>query len=167
MQALSNSGKNIVFVIVGNVDGGYGAQVEEVLSQSENKVLRFPTQPYFSLAPFYQAADLAVYPKQCSMSFLEAQACGLPVLFENNEINTKRSMYQNAIMFNSGNKVEFRSKLISCVDMAGEQYGQFQKNARKYVLQNYDYVPIAKKFTELMTGEALKFNRQRSENTGS
>lgn len=160
-RLISNSGKKIVFVIVGNVEGEYGTQVEQVLSQSENKVLRFPTQPYFSLSSFYKAADLAVYPKQCSMSFLEAQACGLPVLFEDNEINNKRSRHQNAIMFSSGNQAEFRAKLISCVDMAGELYGQLQKNARKYVLQNYDYVSIAKKFTELMIAEALKFNPEK------
>src|SRR5699024_1833755 len=65
----------VVFLVVGNTSGSYGAEVETLFQTSKNRVLRFPTQRYADLAPFYQAADLAVFPRQCSLSFYDVQAC--------------------------------------------------------------------------------------------
>lgn len=83
--------KDITLVIVGTPqDDEYGREVLKLLSTSENRVCMFPTQPYLDLAKFYQAADLSVFPRQCSMSFYDAQACGLPVLSEDNNVNVDR-----------------------------------------------------------------------------
>jgi glycosyltransferase involved in cell wall biosynthesis len=140
----------IELMIVGSCDGDYGAAVERELAGCGNRLIRLPTQRYFDLAAIYQAADLAVYPKQCSMSFFEAQSCGLPVLFEENEINAQRANCDNAILFAPGDVEDFRRQVLRLARLPQERYREMAANARNYILRNYDYVPIAHRFTEIL-----------------
>ena len=150
-------GRRIVFVIVGNAAGEYGQKVETLLSKSENRILRFSTQAYLNLGRFYQAADVAIYPKQCSMSFFEAQSCGVPVLFERNEINCQRVAGKNAIIFEPGDIVDLRAKIVELASLPAMEWSEMTQAARDYVLTSYDYVPIAQKFTDVMLTEAKRF----------
>lgn len=143
-------GRAIELIVIGNSDGDYGVQVERLLSASENRLVRLPTQRYFDLAKYYRAADLAVFPKQCSLSFFEAQSCGLPVLFERNEINNQRAGAGNAFYFEPGNVADFRRELLRLAALPAAQFGELRANARNYVLQHYDYVPIARRFTAVL-----------------
>lgn len=145
----SSRSRSIVFLIIGSSDGEYGAEIEREFQNSENRVIRLPTQRYYDLAQYYQAADLAVFPRQCSMSFFEAQSCGLPILFEENEINNKRASFENAFLFEPGNLEDFRSKILSLSASPAAWYANIRSNARNHVLHNYDYVPIAKRFTDV------------------
>ena len=144
------SGRRIVFVVVGNCVGEYGCRVESEFSGCENFIIRFPTQRYLDLSKFYQAADVAVYPAQCSMSFFEAQACGLPVLFENNEINAARAEHGNALLFESGDVTGFRDRIGELASLPLTEYKKMSVAAREFVYANYDFVPIAGEFTELL-----------------
>jgi hypothetical protein len=157
----TQSGRKINFLIIGNTIGDYGKSVEEIFSKSQNKIFRFPTQSFFDLAKFYQTSDLAVFPRQCSLSFFEVQSSGLPVLFEDNEVNIQRAQFGNGLLFNPADINDFRSKLIRCADMRNEDYSAIRTNARKYILDNYDYVPVSHKFNEVLEKEALRFKRER------
>jgi glycosyltransferase involved in cell wall biosynthesis len=148
MKSISH--RSIDFLIIGNSDGEYGAEVERVFLSSENKIVRLPTQRYYDLAQFYQAADLAVFPRQCSMSFFEAQSCGLPVLFEENEINNQRSAFDNAFTFEPESLVDFRRKLVWLASIGFEDYAKLIINSRNYILKNYDYLPISRMFTDIL-----------------
>jgi glycosyltransferase involved in cell wall biosynthesis len=142
--------RNIVFVIIGNTDKEIGAQVEELFQASENKVLRFPTQTYYDLLQFYQMADIAIYPKQCSMSFNEAQACCLPVLFEENEINCQRASCNNAITFITENSSDLLNKVTEYGNMESQKFETMRENSRKFIIENYNFIPVAQKFTDLL-----------------
>jgi len=150
----SSTGRAVEFLIIGNAVGEYGKKVEATLAASANRIVRMPTQRYFDLAGYYQAADLAVFPKQCSMSFFEAQSCGLPVLFEENEINKMRVGDGNAFTFEPGNIDSFREKIIWLASRDPAEYMAYSQNARDYVLCRYDFVPIAQKYTELLSDTA-------------
>jgi glycosyltransferase involved in cell wall biosynthesis len=145
-----NEAKQVEFLIIGNAVGEYGAEVEEELAASENKIVRLPTQRYFDLAKYYQMADLAIFPKQCSMSFFEVQSCGLPVLFEENEINNLRATKQNAFTFALESEEDFRAKLVDLAARSSGEQREYSRNARNYVLESYDYVPIAQQFTDVL-----------------
>ena len=149
-KLIPHNRNDVIFIIIGNTVGNYGKEVEEKFSQSSNKIIRLPTQTYHNLLDFYQIADLSIFPRQCSLSFFEAQACGLPVIFEENEMNNQRSSFNNAFTFIPGDANDFREKIMNCVNMDMEQYAIIKQNSRKYVLDNYDYVTIAQKTTELM-----------------
>lgn len=157
----TKTGKKIEFLIIGNTVGEYGKDVEAQFSQSENKIVRLPTQRYFDLAKYYQAVDLAVYPKQCSLSFFEVQSCGVPVLFEENEINDQRSQRGNAFTFKPNSVGEFREKIIEMSLMNTEQTVAISNNARAYVVELYDFVPIARKYTDVLQHALDKWNSSK------
>lgn len=150
--------KRITFVIVGNTDKEIGDEVEKMFKASENRILRFPTQSYFDLLKFYQMADIAVYPKQCSMSFYEAQSCELPVLFENNEINKKRSTFNNSFTFISEDLNDFRNKIKYFAELDEAEFEKMKINSRKLILDKYNFVPIAQQFSDLLTETYNKFH---------
>ena len=100
---VTKNGRDVVFAIVGNTySNTYGQKVEETFKESENRIIRFPTQRFVDLPKFYQAADLSVFARQCSLSFYDVQACGLPVVFENNNINIDRASHHNGMTFLAG-----------------------------------------------------------------
>ncbi len=144
------AGREIELLVIGTADGAYGQEVEQLLAAGKNKLVRLPTQRYSDLAQYYRCADLAIYPKQCSMSFFEAQSCGLPVLFEDNEINAQRIEAGNAFVFKPADLVDFRNKIMEIAGLPEAQAAAVRANARNYVLQHYDYVPIARKFTAVL-----------------
>jgi len=156
------AGRHIELLVIGTADGSYGEEVEQVLAASSNKLVRLPTQRYYDLAQYYCAADLAIYPKQCSMSFFEAQSCGLPVLFEDNEINLQRIDGDNGFIFKPGDLADFRSQIIEIASLPEERAAQLRSNARNYVLGRYDYVPVARKFTDVLERAVAAWNKKRS-----
>lgn len=129
----------------------YGQEVKEVLDESENRIIMFPTQNYLDLAKFYQMADLSIFPKQCSMSFYDAQACGLPVLSEDNNVNVDRCSHRNGMNFKAGSVDDFRAKIMLFASMSEEERNQYIVNSRAFVEAGYDYADIAKKYTAYLT----------------
>lgn len=156
--------REIVFLIVGSSDGEYGKEVEEDFLISENRIIRIPTQRYYDLAQFYQAADLAIYPRQCSMSFFEAQSCALPILFENNEINKQRAAFENAFLFEPESVDDFRNQILFLASSSQEWYSKIRGNARNHVVSNYNYVPIAKQFTAVLERAVTAWNKNSKKN---
>jgi len=153
----NNKKKNIVLIVIGNSNGDYGQDIEKIFSKSENRIIRFSTQRYIDLPKFYQASDLSIFPKQCSLSFYDAQACGLPVISEDNNINVDRLQYNNGFNFRTGDMEDFRDQIIKCVEMDESEYKQIGINAYEFAKQNYNYEDIAQKYTDILIQEYNKF----------
>ena len=134
-----NSNREIVFLFIGNTEGEYGDSIEREFSSSNYRVIRYPTQKYFDLPKFYQAADVAVFPKQCSLSFFDVQACGLPVIFEDNEINIERCTCHNAMTYKTNCIEDFCDKLFYFSNLSYEEYNEYSRNAYSFVLETYNY----------------------------
>lgn len=150
--------KNVVLVVVGKTaDDEYGREVEQIFSESENKILRFPTQKYTDLPKFYQSADVSVFARQCSLSFYDASGCGLPVLSEDNNINIDRNSHNNGLCFRSGDVDDFRAKIQAFLDMSGEEYREMSDNAYKFIEQNYDYEDKAREYERVLLEAVEKF----------
>lgn len=141
----------VTLVCVGTPpDNDYGREVKKILEESENRVIMFPTQKYMELAPFYQMADLSIFPKQCSMSFYDAQACGIPVVSEDNNVNRDRCSHQNGANFEPGNVEDFREKIMQFALMDKGEWKHYSENARILIETGYDYAEIAKQYTEYL-----------------
>lgn len=149
--------EDVAFVIIGSSSGEYGKRVEETLERASVRVLRFPTQPFYNLHYFYQAADLFIFPRQCSLSFFDVQASAVPVLMESNEINDGRSAVGSAIVFKQQSSIDFLEKLTWLLKIPDEERREMGTRGRKWVLKNYDYVVVAKKYTEIMVQEYERF----------
>ena len=142
--------KDIVFIIIGRCSGVYGERVDEIFRKSENKIIRLGTQKYFDLAKIYQSVDLVVFPRQCSMSFFEAQSCGVPVLFEDNPINQTRVYRENSILFKPNDIDSFRRSIIDISSRSISSREMSSRDSREFVVQNYNFFSSAMKFTDLL-----------------
>lgn len=140
----------VEFLIIGNSVGEYGEKVEKLLQISENKITRLPTQKYRDLPRFYQAADLVVYPKQCSLSFFDVQACGVPVLFEENEINHTRTHGNSAFTFTPDSDKDLRKMIIQLSSCGSRQKETLAINSRNFAMQTYDFNTIADGYTQVL-----------------
>jgi glycosyltransferase involved in cell wall biosynthesis len=154
------NGRPIEFLVIGNTNGTYGDEVEAMFAASENKVVRQPTAKFRELARYYPVADLAVFPKQCSMSFFEIQACGVPVLFEENEINSQRCVDENGYLFEPGNADDLRAKISTLAATDPAEYNRFRAKSRQYIVDNFDYVPIAQQFTDVLSRAITQWERK-------
>ena len=153
--------KNVVLVVVGNTSGEYGKEVEQIFSESENRIIRFPTQKYCDLARFYQAADLSVFARQCSLSFYDAQACGLPVLSEDNNINVDRCSHGNGLCFKSCDADDFRRQVQNVLDMSHEDFRSMSDAAYDFIARNYNYEDKAREYEKIILTEYERFQVER------
>jgi glycosyltransferase involved in cell wall biosynthesis len=157
-EAKFDTDKNVVFLVVGNTNGEYGDEVEKIFKKAENRIIRFPTQRYTDLAQFYQASDLAVFFKQCSLSFYDVQACAVPVVLEDNSINIDRCSYENGLTFKSGDIDDFRDKILKLIEMGNDEYQKIRQNAYSFVKENYDYEDIVKKYIAIFEKEYSRYH---------
>ena len=155
--------KHIILVCVGSpTSDEYGQTVRQMLDESENRIMLFPTQNYLNLAQFYQMADLSVFPKQCSMSFYDAQSCGLPVLSENNNINVDRCSHHNGANFKAGNVADFREKIMMFASMTSKERILYRNNARTFIENGYDYADIAREYTDYLSKAIERKTKQEN-----
>ena len=155
-----NTKKNVVLVAVGSTAGEYGKEVEKIFSESENRIIRFPTQKYCDLPRFYQAADLSVFARQCSLSFYDAQACGLPVLSEDNNINVDRCSHQNGWNFKAENAEDFRAHIAAAADMPEKEYAAVGENAYRFITEQYNYEDKAREYEKIIIDTYERFLRR-------
>ena len=130
----------VVIVVVADFSGDYEKEVKSVLDNSENRVIYYPVQKYTDLPKFYQTADVAVFPKQCSMSFYDAQSCGVPVISEKGNVNEDRNSHGNGLCFECGNAVDFKDKLEQIMNMPEVDYKKMKENSYNFVYEEYCYV---------------------------
>lgn len=157
--------KPVTLVCVGTPpDNEYGREVKRLLDESENRVIMFPTQKYMDLAPFYQMADLSIFPKQCSMSFYDAQACGIPVVSEDNNVNRERCGHGNGDNFETGNVADFRAKIMKFALMDSDEIEQYKVNSRKFIESGYDYADIAEEYTKYLKKSIDIYNERKKSN---
>lgn len=142
--------RNVVLVVVGNSSGQYGKGIEEVFERSSNRIIRFPTQKYIDLPNYYQAADIAIFPKQSSLSFYDAQACGLPVVSEYNNVNVDRLSYKNGFNFTKGSIQDIRRIIMMCAEMPAVEFEHLKKNSIEFIKMNYDYSKITDQYLHII-----------------
>lgn len=157
-----NIKRNIILIAVGSTTGEYGKEVEELFAGSENRIIRFPTQKYCDLPLFYQAADLSVFAKQCSLSFYDAQACGLPVLSEDNNINVDRCSHNNGWNFKSGDVAGFREKIEFAAEMPIDKYADISENAYRFIIDNYNYEDKAREYEKIIIDTYNRFKGEKN-----
>lgn len=142
--------RKIVLVVIGNTFGDYGKEVEKLFAISKNKIIRFPTQKYIDLPIFFQAADVVVFPKQCSLTFFDAQACGLPAILEQSSINDDRVSFGNGLCFIPESKESLREKILYFAKLSEVDFELFKKNAREFIEENYDYMNVTKQYMDVI-----------------
>ena len=151
----------VAVVVVACFGGNYEKEVKAMLDQSENHVFYYPIQKYLDLPKFYQIADVTVFPKQCSMSFYDAQSCACPVISEKGRVNEDRNSHGNGLCFERGSSEDFRRQIQTLIDLPEEEYKQMQANSLEFITKNYSYDQIAQRYTDVLVEAIDNFNKKR------
>ncbi|WP_237662841.1 glycosyltransferase family 4 protein [Sutcliffiella horikoshii] len=159
-----NSKRDITLVLVGNGLKEYEDYLfKSFLQRSPNKIIRYQTQKYVDLPRFYQMADVCVFPKQCSLSFYDAQACGLPVIAEQNKINMDRLSYKNGELYKENSVKDLREKITNLANLNKNIYSTYKENSVEFIKNNYDYIKITKEYNSLIQAEYKRFHSRKKD----
>jgi len=103
---------------------GGGSEKYEMELKSYAGCTLIPFIPVDDLPRFYQAADIAVWPKQESTSQMDAASCGLPLVLSN-RIKVTERVNGNGLMYEENNMDDLIIKLLELKDPAmRRQLGQ-------------------------------------------
>lgn len=151
--------KEVVLLCVGNSTGEYGEVIDKIFDQSENNIIKYPTQQYVNLPKFFQSADIALFPKQSSLSFYDAQACGLPVILEDKSINIERVSHNNGKTFISDNLNSLRNKIEYFANLSEEEYKEYSDNSERNIKENFNYEKIASEYEKIIFNDYIEFTK--------
>lgn len=157
IKARLESIRQLIFLIIGTPAGEFADTVAEIFGNSENRLIILPTQPYKQLARYFQCADIAIFPKQCSLTYYDVQACALPVILEDNTINTSRVNHNNGVIFKSGDMEDFREKIRYMANLADSELEEMSVSSMEDIVNNYNYKNVADKYIEVIEGVYTDF----------
>lgn len=150
---------SVTFVIAGNASGERAAELESTLASSENRIVRLPTYKYPQLPDLYQMADLALYPAQCSLSFYDVQASGLPVVVDDStKVNIDRVSSGNGILFKAGSEAGLRDAIARYLAMPGNEKDAMKHRALTYIGESFSYDNVARRYEEIFNEVVRDFN---------
>ena len=142
--------KKLCFIVIGNTVGEYGQEVLRSFKESENRVILLPTQKYADLSKYFVCSDFALIPRQSSLTFYDYQACGLPVIAEDNNINQTRVDHDNGWLFEAGNVEAFRKSIVNAINLDPGEYRRISENSRNYIVENYNYDTKCDEYLEVL-----------------
>jgi len=96
------------------------------------------------LYQYYSAADIAVFPKQNTLSSLDAQACGLPVIMERDETNEER-LKEGGLCYEPGNVSDLAIQILKVLKDES-LVKTLSEKGRNYMHERYNY---KKKMTDI------------------
>jgi glycosyltransferase involved in cell wall biosynthesis len=153
------STRNIVFLLIGNVNPEVEGMFKSTLKNSKNSIIHIPTVTYSQLNKYYQASDIALFPRQISLSFFNAQACGLPVIAESNNINDERLSHGNGVTFKFNDSGDLYDKIIELSIIDKNAFKDLSSNSIEYVNNYYDYNKIILEYIDLFQEELIRSNK--------
>jgi glycosyltransferase involved in cell wall biosynthesis len=157
IQRKIRSNRKVVFMLIGTVVGAGKKEIENTLNQSENRIIRIETQPYVELPKFFQCADMAVFANQSSLTFFDVQACGLPVVLNDSEVNIERVKHNNGVCFKSGDADDFRSKIEYMANLSEPEYRKMSECSFDFIKTHYDYQKKADEYQKILDSIMKKF----------
>lgn len=141
----------VTLIILSNIPNNeYGKELQNLIDNSKNQILVLGIKEYYELPKYYSLAKYAVFPKQCSLSFFDFQSMGIPVIFEDNEINSQR-VHNSNIIFKSNDLEDFRNTISKSLEINNTSYKNKSENAIRWIKANYDYNNIVMEYDNLIS----------------
>lgn len=117
---------------------GEGPQKDEILKCRNTQVI--PFMKHRDLADYYRAADVAVWPRQESMSMLDAAACGVPIVVSD-EIGEAERVTGNGRFYKENDVSDLATVLASLA--SAEERRALGKHGSEKMLAKYSWLSVA------------------------
>jgi glycosyltransferase involved in cell wall biosynthesis len=139
--------KDIVLLFVGNIETDYKSFFEDHKNKIKNffQVINIPAVQNSELPDIYSASDIACWPRQGSMSMIEAISCSVPIICC--DFLTERYKNNNGIPIKEDN-IESLSDAIQKLVNNDNLRSAMGKNGRELIEKEMSWKIIAGKFLE-------------------
>lgn len=140
---------NLKVILVGNGPQSYIDKMKLTIQSEglEDKFIWHEVVPNKELHKFYSAADVAVWPREASLSMMEAMACGLPIIISDRAEVTERVKHNNGLTYCGDDASSLAQQMEKLLDpKLIEQMGQ---NGKKLIEERLSWRIISKQFIEL------------------
>ncbi|MFZ7136931.1 MAG: glycosyltransferase family 4 protein [archaeon] len=136
---------NIKVLLIGSGEPKYIKMIKKKINRSgfQDNFIFVHMVPHKELYKYYSSGDVGVWPKQCSLTMVEAMACGLPVIIANDSGTPDRVSYKNGLIYRSGDVEDLEEKMKRMFD--GKTRRKMQRNATEYA-QKLDWAIISREF---------------------
>lgn len=115
------------------------------------------------LYKYYSMADFAVFPKENTLSALDAQACKLPVIMEEDFTNKER-LSAGGLVYQKNNTDDLASKIIYLLENE-ETLKDLSERGYNYMRNNYNYEIIVKRMEEIIMRKYEDFSKVKNVNS--
>lgn len=146
---LLEAGNEIKILCIGGQDVIYFKEIQDMIRKSKfrRNFIFISAVPNNQLYKYYSIADVGVWPKQCSLTMLEAMACELPVIISNNSGAQERIVDgQTGYFYVEGNNENLKNKMELFLN--GDKLKEMSINAKDFA-KNYDWKKISSSFEKL------------------
>ncbi len=135
-------------LFIGSQDEEYTRRIKSDLDREglAERVTWLPAVPHASLADYYAAADLGVWPTQESMTALEVSACGRPVILGPSTVSRERIAGGGGL--SAANQVELTAHIRALVEDPALR-SKMGEMGEAHMRRDFDWRVIAKSFLEV------------------
>jgi glycosyltransferase involved in cell wall biosynthesis len=147
---LLKKNNNIKVLLLGNGYPEYIKKIENFIVKEniEDRIIWHDTVPNKELFRFYSAADVAVWPKEASLSMMEAMACNLPIIISDASEVTERLEYNNGLIYIDGDPQSLSIQMEKLLDP--KLRSDMGRCGRRLIEDKLNWSIIAAKFIELV-----------------
>jgi glycosyltransferase involved in cell wall biosynthesis len=148
LELCKNHG-NVKFMIVGGRDHTYFVNLKKrILKTSlEDRFLFIDAVPNSELYKYYSAADVGVWPLECSITMLEATACGLPIIISDKSGVTEIVSWRNGLLYKEPDYIDMADKMALLID--DKLRKKMSKISVDYA-KTLDWENIAQRFLDIL-----------------
>jgi glycosyltransferase involved in cell wall biosynthesis len=145
---LRNKCKFFKILLIGNGSSEYIKSIQEYVKKYElNSVCIFhDAVPNSELPRYYSASDVAVWPREASLSMFEAMCCELPVIMSDDSEVQERLNYNNGYLFKANQSRDLADKMELLIDPAKRK--TLGENGKNFVNKRFSWKIIAKEFID-------------------
>lgn len=142
--------KNIKVMLVGNGLPSYMNEMKQEIKNSgtESKFVWVDTVPNKELYKYYSAADVAVWPREGSLSMMEAMSCGLPIIISDNSLVNERVGHNNGLTYKGDDASDLARQMAKLLDP--ELRKKMGEQGKIFVEEDLNWTNIAKQFIRIV-----------------
>jgi len=156
MKTIENDLPETVLILVGGKNKEYFDKYFTKKPEIKNtKIIILDAVKVTELNSFYNMADIVVFPTENTLSNMDSQLAGTPVIMQDDFTNREKLKY-GGIMFKEGDINDMGEKILNLLndDTLREKLGQSGHN---YIVKNFSYRNIVKNMEETILN---KLNRK-------
>lgn len=134
--------KKIFLMILGRGDEKYKTELKNIVNTDNPPIIFVDSVNNKDMYKYFSAADIAIWPKESTISILEAMSCSLPIIC--NYADSEVIKYNNGFVINAcAKEISEKIKLLIKNSKLRKEMGQ---NSRLCVEKELSWGEIAKKF---------------------